>query len=331
MQIADYLVLNPRAKFINFTTKILTSDAASEDPVNATNVELSNLQFPALPQVALQILQLSINKDHSAKELAELVAQDPVMQQQVTLYTQLPFIQEKLQASIQPQDANLQEVVEHILGFEMVSHIALGVAAGRVFNQERIHDLEDFWRHAFFAAIYAERISELVAERLEVDPAISYLAGLFHNFGLLLICQMFPPEYSLLKKWLALNPKVSISVLEKRLLGMGQAMDVLRGGHAQLGEWLLRSWQMPESICVITKEHHSLTYKGKYAHYVRIIQLTNQLLRVEGIGDGTIGGVTPQLLESLGLTEQEIYQAIEPIKANAAGLEKMARTLTKSK
>src|SRR5262249_29621198 len=132
---------------------------------------------------------------------------------------------------------------------------------------------------AFYAAIYAERITELVSEKLALDPAISYMAGLFHNFGLLLFSQLFTPEYSLLKKWLALNPKVSIAVLEKRLLGMGQAFNILRGGHAQLGEWLLRSWHMPESICVITKEHHSLTYKGQYANYVRIIQLTNQLLR----------------------------------------------------
>lgn len=318
MHITDYLVLNPRAKFMPLTVEAEQTENQNESANEMP--DLSNLNFPPLPAAAMQLIQLSMSKDHSTQELAELIAQDPAIQQQVMFYLQMPFMQEKLQAN--PES--------HLLNFDMVSHIAVGFAAGRAFNQESIHELEEFWRHAFYAATYAGRITELLAERLDLDPAISYMAGLFHNFGLLLISQMFAPEYALLKKWMALNPKVSIAILERRLLGMGEALNILRGGHAQLGEWLLRSWKMPEAICVITKEHHSLTYKGKYANYVRIIQLTNQLLRDEGIGDGTIGGIAEQLLEPLGLAAQEVYQCIDPIKASAAGLDNMARSLTKS-
>lgn len=318
MHITDYMVLNPRAKFMPIT--VVAEGNETQNETTNEQPDLSNLNFPPLPPAAMQLIQLSMRKDHSTQELAELIAQDPAIHQQVMFYLQMPFMQEKVQTT--PQ--------EHILRFDMVSHIAVGVAAGRAFNQDSIHDLEEFWRHAFYAATYAGKITELLAERLDLDPALSYMAGLFHNFGLLLISQMFAPEYALLKKWMTLNPKVSISILEKRLLGMGEAFNILRGGHAQLGEWLLRSWKMPEAICVITKEHHSLTYKGKYANYVRIIQLTNQLLREEGIGDGIVGGLSEQLLEPLGLTAQEVYQCIEPIRASSAGLDDMARSLTKS-
>lgn len=331
MQMEDYLVLNPRAKFLDISAELEPESVGQEETDLPTdpNAIFANLNFPELPPVAMQILQLSMSKDHQTKELAELITNDPAMHEQIIFYTQLPFIQEKLKSSInvQPLD-NIQNVVEHIVGFEMVSHLALSVAAGRAVSLHRGGNLEEFWRHAFYAATYAERITELVAETLELDPAISYMAGLFHNFGLLLFSQLFPPEYSLLKKWLMQNPKVSIAVLEKRLLGMGQAFNVLRGGHSQLGEWLLRSWQMPESICVITREHHSLTYKGKYYHYVRIIQLTNQLLRLEGIGDGSMGGIPEQLLEPLGLTIEQILISIAEVKAGAASLDRMAKALT---
>lgn len=332
MSIEDFFVLNARAKVLAITTEQSADHVAHvlDQPV-ADALIFADLTFPALPPVAMQILELSISNEHSTKELVELVAQDPAMQQQIMFYTQLPFIQEKFRAEVAEQTLeDVQHVVDHILGFDMVSHIALGVAAGRAFNLQRISGLEDFWRHAFYAASYAERITELVADNLALDPAISYMAGLFHNFGLLLFSQLYPPEYGLLKKWIALNPKVSISVLEQRVLGMGQAFTVVRGGHAQLGEWLLRSWHMPESICVITREHHSATYKGKYLDYVRIIQLTNQLLRADGIGDGTTNGVSEQLLESLGLTAQQVYQSIEQVKAGAASLDNMARSLTNS-
>lgn len=328
MGAADYLRIHPRTKIFSFTeTSELSMEHATEEIFDHAGI-LENLVLPELPPVAIQILQLSISKEHSIKELIDLVTQDPKMQQQIGYYMQLPFIQERLENAAITRDAAVHHAIEHILGFDMISHIALGVAAGRAFNAERVAGVEDFWRHSFYAATYAQRITELVAARLQLDPAISYLAGLFHNFGLLLFSQLFPPEYSLLKKWLRLNPKVSIAVLEQRLLGMGQAFNVARGGHAQLGAWLLRHWNMPEAICVITKEHHSLTYTGKYALYVRIIQLTNQLLREEGIGDGSAGGITEQLLEPLGLTVQEVYDSLQQLKTGAASLEQMARSLT---
>lgn len=295
-----------------------------------TTIDSSHPLFPSLPPVAMQILELSRRTEQSTHELAALVAKDPLMQQQIMFYSQLPYIQSKLQANSAQETNNVQHVVDHILGFDMVSHIALGVAVGRGFNQDRVSDREDFWRHALYAASYAEVITQQVADELDLDPAISYLAGLFHNFGLLLISQLFPPEYALLKKWRQLNPKVCITVLEKRLLGMGEAFDLIRGGHAQLGEWLLRSWQMPEAICVITKEHHSSIYKGKYANYVRIIQLTNQLLCEEGIGDGVLGANYDHLLEALGLTLSQVQHCLQSIKAAAANFDNMARTLTKS-
>lgn len=329
MDAGDFLRIQPKAKIFKFTeTSALGANNIFDEEDLDINKSLENIILPDLPPVAIKILQLSMSKEHSTKELIDLVTQDPAMQQQIGYYMQLPFIQDRLSVATTAHDTTIHNAVEHVLGFDMVSHIALGVAAGRAFNTDHLAGAEDFWRHAFYAAIYAQRITELVADRLQLDPAISYLSGLFHNFGLLLFSQLFPPEYSLLQKWIRLNPKVSIAILEQRLLGMGRAFNVARGGHAQLGEWLLRHWNMPEAICVITKHHHSLTYTGKYALYVRIIQLTNQLLREDGMGDGSAGGITEQLLEPLGLKVQEVYDSLQQIKTGASSLEQMARSLT---
>lgn len=331
MQISDFLILHSRAKFLAISLErelILETEVANNLDLEAT-AALDNLTFPELPPIAMQILQLAMHKDHSTKELVDLVSQDITIQQQILFYSQLPFIREKLQLVSQAQPTeDVHAIVEHILGFDMVSHIALGVAAGRACDAQRPGNLQDFWRHALYAATYAQRITELVASNLQLNPAISYLAGLFHNFGLLLFSQLFPPEYTLLKKWMHLNPRLSIAVLEKRLLGMGQALNIVRGGHAQLGEWLLRSWHMPESICVIAREHHSLVYDGKYSEYVKIIQLTNQLLYADGIGDGNATGISKQLLDPLGLSPEQLYNGVSELKAGAAALDSMARSLT---
>lgn len=326
MQVRDYLYLNPRAKLLDITVEVEV-DSLNVSDTNDESGVFASLSFPKLPQIAWQILQLSMRKDQSIKDLIALITQDPTIEQQLKFYTQLPFIQDKLQSSSASQ-MQVNEVVEHILGFDMVSHIALGVAAGRAFDSQRLDDLEAFWRHAFYAATYAERITEQIAKHLHLDPAISYLAGLFHNFGLLLFSYLFPPEYKLLKKWQQLNPNVPIEDLEKKLLGMGHAFDVVRGGHTQLGDWLLRSWHMPAVICVIAKEHHTVNYTGEYEAYVKIIQLTNQLLRAEGIGDGYLGDNNNLLLDYLGLTIEQVERIIQQIKQGTDSLDKMARSLT---
>lgn len=328
MTAGSYLKLNNRAKIFHLTEELQDTEDLQQAAIEAPS-NLESPSLPMLPPIAMQILQLSISREHSTKELVDLVTQDPGIQQQITYYMQLPFIQKELYADQNLAQTGVQHAVEHVLGFDMVSHIALGVAAGRAFDKERtVAGNTDFWRHAFYAATYAEQITKLVADEYQLDPAISYLAGLFHNFGLLLLSYLFPPEYNLLNKWMQQNPKVCISTLEKKLLGMGQAFNIARGGHAILGERLLRSWQLPEAICVITKEHHSINYEGKYAKYVKIIQLTNHLLREEGIGDGTIGGIGSNLLEPLRLTSEQVYASVKQIKSGSTSLESMARSLT---
>lgn len=216
--------------------------------------------------------------------------------------------------------ANVAEILRNAIGFDMVSHVGL--------NKDPQPEINNFWQHAFYAASYAESITGLVDNKYALDPAVSYLAGLFHNFGLLLFSQLYPPEYSLLEKWMRLNPKVSIAVLENKLLGMGQAFSVVRAGHAQLGEKLMRHWKMPQAVCVVAKEHHSLMYKGEYAHYVKIIQITNQLLREQNIGDGSLSGLSKQLLEPLELTEEQIRGSLQNLQTVSPELDKMVKSLS---
>lgn len=327
MSKAAFLQLNSRSKSLHLTQEVIPHEA--ELALMEPESDFAKLTMPLLPPVAMQILRLSLSREHSTKELIELITQDPGILQQISYYMQLPFIKKQYQPADNQTPSPVAHAVEHVLGFDTVSHIALGVAAGRAFDKERtLAGNANFWRHAFYAAIYAQQITKAVAANLKLDPAISYLAGIFHNFGLLLLSQLFPPEYNLLNKWLQQNPKICIAVLEKKILGMGRAFDVARGGHAQLGEWLLRSWQLPEAICVITKEHHNTKYDGPYAAYVKIIQLTNQLLRQEGIGDGTISGVKNESLAALNLNFEQLNAIIKQIKDSATSLDNMARFLT---
>jgi prolyl-tRNA editing enzyme YbaK/EbsC (Cys-tRNA(Pro) deacylase) len=185
----------------------------------------------------------------------------------------------------------------------------------------------ELWRHAFYAAEYARKISTMAATTACLDPELSYKAGLYHNFGMFLLSQMFNPEYKLLQKWIKQNPKVSVAILEQRLLGMGSAFEVLRHGHAKLGENLLRHWGMPEEVCVVAREHHNPNYNDQYSNYVKIIQIANTLLREQGIGDGLLIGLAANALQALGLQEVDIRAALQPVAISDADIMKKAQAL----
>lgn len=167
----------------------------------------------------------------------------------------------------------------------------------------------EIWRHAVLAAERAQVLCKLVSPQL--DDAKAYLSGLLQNFGLLFFSYLFPPEHRLLQKWLRMNPKASIVRLEKRLLGMGRALHIVRSGHADLGAQLLAYYGIAADLCEIVRQHHSMNYIGTDAIYVKIIQLTNQTLRLQGFGDGDLA-IDPQILVDLGLTSEQVASTINP-------------------
>jgi HD-like signal output (HDOD) protein len=89
---------------------------------------------------------------------------------------------------------------------------------------------------------------------------------------------LFPPEFQLLNKFAQTHPGKSVAELEQRLLGMGQARDMLAMGHARIGAWLMEAWRMPEAVRLTLLEHHNPDYAGDYAELVHLVQLSDFLL-----------------------------------------------------
>jgi HD-like signal output (HDOD) protein/prolyl-tRNA editing enzyme YbaK/EbsC (Cys-tRNA(Pro) deacylase) len=175
-----------------------------------------------------------------------------------------------------------------------------------------------FWQHAYACAELAKKIAKQVNNHREIKLNINlvHLLGFMHNIGLFVFANLFPPEFRLLEKWRRLNPKLSISILEKKLLGMGHALNIVPGGHTDLGHWLMCYWDMPEPFAIVAQEHHNLSYSGSYAEYVKIIQISNQLLAIIGIGDERKADVSRQLLDFFHISEQEMQAQLSELLAS---------------
>jgi hypothetical protein len=137
------------------------------------------------------------------------------------------------------------------------------------------------------------------------------------------IGHLFQPEFFLLNKMVAANPNVPVIRLEKQVLCMGQARELLCWGHAQVGGWLLHSWQLPDEVVVTAREHHSAGYAGPHREYVQLVQLSNYLLGRQGVGDVLAGELPHEALRGLGLDEWQVTTMAETFLAGCEGVDGM--------
>lgn len=230
-------------------------------------------ELPPMPELGRRILELQSDPNAGAQQLAEIVQLDPSLAAQVIRYASSSFY------GYTGRITNIHEAIARVLGFDMVLNLSLGLAAGRSFRipDEGPLGLTRFWEHAVCSAVLVQKLGTVLPESLRPPSGLSYLTGLLHDFGILLLGHLFPPEFQLLNKMARAYPGCSVSELESRLLGMGQAKDMLALGHARIGAWLMQAWDMPEPLRITLLEHHNSDYRGDYDTLVHLVQLADFL------------------------------------------------------
>ncbi|HHH43532.1 MAG TPA: HDOD domain-containing protein [Gammaproteobacteria bacterium] len=230
-------------------------------------------ELPPMPELGRRILELQSDPGADARKLAAIVQLDPSLAAQVIRYASSSYY------GYTGRVTNIQEAIARVLGYDLVLYLALGLAAGRSF---RIPDqgplgLTRFWEHAVCSAVLVQKLAAILPEPMRPPAGLGYLCGLLHDFGVLLLGHLFPPEFQLLNKMAQLNPGCSVAELEGRLLGMGQARDMLALGHARIGAWLMQAWKMPDALEITLLEHHNADYRGDEEILVHLVQLADFL------------------------------------------------------
>jgi len=231
-------------------------------------------ELPPMPELGRRILQLQSDLNAGALQLANIVQLDPSLAAQVIRYASSSYY------GYRGRISNIHDAISRVLGYDLVLNLALGLAAGRSFRipDEGPLGLSRFWEHAILSAVLAQKIGACVPDARRPKPGFSYLCGLLHDFGVLLLGHLFLPEFQLLNKLAAANPDKTLTELEGRLLGMGGARGLLAMGHARIGAWLMQVWNMPEALVVTLLEHHNPEYRGEHEVSVHLLQLSDFLL-----------------------------------------------------
>jgi putative nucleotidyltransferase with HDIG domain len=131
----------------------------------------------------------------------------------------------------------------------------------------------DLWKHSLACALVSREFARRVRFH---DPEQAYLAGLLHDLGLIVELTTFPREFEAVTR-VAMGKRCPLHEAEPSVLGMD---------HCVIGEMLAERWHLPPEQKEVIRHHHHVDRASTAPVLVSIVNLTDILCRMRGLGYG---------------------------------------------
>lgn len=194
-------------------------------------------KLPAMPAVAVEVLQSMAGADIDIDTLARHITQDQVITAQVLRVANSPFY--GLQSRVGSiHDAIMVVGLSAIRSLVLAASVMSGLPAIRSpgFSQNR------FWRHVLGTAVAAQAL----ARPLKRPPEALFLAGLLHDIGRLAMLVLYPGDFATVQG-IAAARDCRLEDAERSHFGYD---------HSEVGAALARRWNFPADIVDALAWHH---------------------------------------------------------------------------
>jgi len=269
------------------------------------------LEIPPLPQTAQRIITLRANPDATVSELAAIVESDGSLAAQVVSWASSPYY------AAPSKIRSVQDAIMRVLGFDLVSNLALGMALGNTLAMPK--DCPDgftpYWQQSVFCSTAVEALVKLMPPAKRPSVGLASLSGLLHNFGYLVLAHTFPPHFASICRYVEANPQISHTAIDHHLLGVTRE---------QISAWLMQLWNMPPEVSVALRFQNESDYEGEHCVYAHLIFIAMRILRHHGIGDVPPEEIPLALYQRYDLDPVKVAAAIDKVIASSEDIKKMA-------
>jgi len=200
---------------------------------------LSCPALPSLPAIALEVIEASKDPDIGLAEVSNIIRNDPALSVKLLKIANSPLY------SLRRTIHNLREALT-LLGLTSTLTISLSFTLVKSLkdNEKSNIDHDNYWRRSLLSATIARHMGfKLGLSNLED----LFLAGLLQDIGILALECSEPEFYSSSD-----NKNHDARVAFER--------DKIETDHAQVGAWLLQSWNLPDKLVHQVTHSHNAIY-----------------------------------------------------------------------
>ena len=251
-------------------------ETAPPDRKNLLEQVLENPRLPTPPALALQIVDKAGKPDCTIRDITALLKQDPGLCGQL-----LKTVNSTVYAL--PRPVASIERAALVLGIKPLRSLVLGLSLPALQSKGPDASVWKYWQESVSGAVIAREMAILLNQQ---EPDDYLVASLLRDVGLLVLRELFPPEY----EKLVLSPAVSDA--ERRT----QEEEIFGVRHEEVSASVLETWHLPAEIVEPVRCHHNPSELGgdvpkKLLDRTWVICIADQLAR----GKFT----TPQSLQTL--------------------------------
>jgi HD-like signal output (HDOD) protein/prolyl-tRNA editing enzyme YbaK/EbsC (Cys-tRNA(Pro) deacylase) len=274
------------------------------------------MEIPPLPTSAQQIIRLRSDPSADIDKLTSIIETDPSLAAQIVSWASSPVYN--------PPGVvrSVHDACMRVLGFDMVLNLSLGLSLGRTLPlpKEGPKGYTPFWYESVFVAACIGGLVSAIPREKRPAFGLSYLTGLLHEIGYLVLAYVFPPHFEKLCQHLEVNRHLPDVAIDD---------EIMKVNRYQVGSWLMNFWQMPDEICIGLKHQLNPNYDGKYHAFANLIYLAKAHLKKRGIGNASSAYVPDALYDRLGLEEEKVNEIIDKVIESSEDLKNMATALTR--
>jgi HD-like signal output (HDOD) protein/prolyl-tRNA editing enzyme YbaK/EbsC (Cys-tRNA(Pro) deacylase) len=271
-----------------------------------------SIEIPPLSETAQKIIKLRVDPLATVEDITAVIETDPALAAQVVSLAGSAYY--ATQVSVR----SVRDAIVRVLGFDLVINLALGLCKTLNLPSDQPQQAAPYWQQAVYTAALIEGLAQAMPKPLRPVMGLTYLAGLLHDFGNLVLAHVFPPHFSLICRHLEVNTHLPHGYVEQYLLGINRE---------QIGSWLMRHWDMPEELAIAIRFQYDPGYSGDYAVYPNLVFLAVSLLHNHGVVADPRREIPQYLLDKLGISLDQAEAALYKVVAADVALQDLAQRI----
>jgi diguanylate cyclase (GGDEF)-like protein len=195
-------------------------------------------RLPTLPGIAIRLLEAVQKEEPDLKEIGNIISMDPPLSAEVLKIINSAFY------GLSSKVTSVFHAI-NMLGINTVKNLALSFTLVKNFQIEALEafDYTLFWKDSLIGAVASKLLAEKILPEYSED---AFFLGLLHNIGILTLLQCMPDQYSLVLKEME-SKNYAYHEAENQILGFD---------HAAVGEYLVKTWKLPETFYKPIGLHH---------------------------------------------------------------------------